>query len=239
MAMRRLRFVNNNFYHIYNRGVEKRKIFLDKKDYFRFIHNLYEFNDTQLVNIFHRLKKNTSDTSGNRITYSRDKPRKLLVEIICYCLIPNHFHLLLKQLKDRGISRFMQKLGVGYTLYFNQKYERSGVLFQGKFKAVPINNDIQLTHTSSYIHLNPLDLIQPNWEEEGIKNRKKTEEFLNKYRFSSYPDYIGIKNFPSVINKKFLIEYFGNKKDYERFVREWTIEDLNKIKDLTLENSSK
>lgn len=229
--MKRPIFENGNLYHVFNRGVEKRNIFMDKYDYYRFIHDLYEFNDKNLVtNVFYYAGKNYgSPTSINR------KPRKLLVEIICYCLMPNHYHLLLRQLVDNGISKFLQKLGVGYTHYFNQKYKRSGVLFQGKTKAIFIKTDAQFTHLSRYIHLNPVELIESDWKEKGVRNWRKVNEKLEKYRWSSYLDYIGKKNFPSLINKEPILNYFNNETKYKKFIGEWALKDMGGIEDLILE----
>jgi len=232
--MPRLTFANNNFYHVYNRGVEKRKIFMDDYDYFRFIHDLFEFNDKNIViNISRRI---SDKTEGNPIPFNKiRRQRELLVDIICHCLMPTHFHVCLRQLVDGGISKFMQKLGIGYTNYFNLKYERSGVLFQGKFKAVPIDTDVQLTHITRYIHLNPVELVEPNWKERGIKDWKKVKKYLESYRWSSYFDYIGKKNFPSLINKKFLFNYFDSEKEYQKFVKDWVLKDSKIIEDLTIE----
>lgn len=227
-------FANNQFYHVYNRGVDKRRVFMDDKDYYRFIHDLFEFNDENMVmNILRRILRRTE---GNPISFIKVRqPRKLLVEIISYCLMPNHYHLFLRQRVDGGISKFLQKLGIGYTNYFNQKHERSGVLFQGKFKAVSVEDDVQFTHISRYIHLNPVELIKPNWKEEGIKNWREARQFLESYRWSSYLDYIGKKNFPSLINKQFLSNYFDNEKEYQEFIKEWALKDSEVIKDLTID----
>ena len=144
--------------------------------------------------------------------------------------MPNHFHLIVKQLVDGGITKFMHKLGTGYTLYFNQKYKRTGSLFEGKFKRIYIDKDEYLIHLSRYIHLNPIELIQHDWKKRGIKDWEKVNEFLKNYRWSSYPDYIGKKNFPSVIKKDFLMGYFDKSKEkYENFVRNWISEDLKKV----------
>lgn len=224
-------FANEQFYHIYNRGVEKRNIFIDEQDHFRFIHDLFEFNDKNIVlNVNYYSKKNY----GGPTAIDR-KLRELLVDIICYSLMPNHYHLFLRQLVDNGISKFIQKLAGGYTCYFNQKYERNGVLFQGKFKAVSVETDVQFTHISRYIHLNPVELIEPSWKEKGIMSWKKVKEFLESYRWSSYLDYIGKKNFPSLINKKFLSNYFDSEKEYQEFVKDWALKDSEIIKDLIIE----
>lgn len=230
--MKRPILVPGKFYHIYNRGVEKRDIFMDDKDYFRFIHDLYEFNDQDPVcNLNFRFKSNY----GNPIPIV-PKGRKLLVNILCFCLMPNHFHLILEPLVDeKSISLFMQKLGAGYTNYFNLKYKRVGPLFQSKFKAIEIDNENYLLHLSRYQHLNPLELIEPNWKEEGIKNLKKAKEFLKSYRWSSYLDYIGIKNFPSITQRDLINSYFKKPSEYKNFITDFLPKDLNKIQDLIIE----
>ena len=225
--MRRLKFEVGNFYHIYNRGVEKRQIFQDLQDHYRFIHYLYEFNNiNQVINLRTRTEKfqkihSLNNTNKNTIS------SKFLVDILCFCLMPNHFHLLLKQRMENGVSNFMQKVGTGHTMYFNQKNKRTGRLFQGTFKAKLIDSDEYLLHLSRYIHLNPIDIIKHDWKEKGILNSEWSEidKFLKKYRWSSYLDYIGIKNFPSVINKDFLGEQFLDYRQYKEFINSFVSDE--------------
>lgn len=193
--MRKTPLVTDSYYHVYNRGVDKRKIFLDDTYYYRFIHGLFRFNRDD--------RGSTSERS---------------VDIICFCLMPNHFHLILKQIRENGITKFMQKIGTGYTMYFNQRCQRTGSLFEGRFKTILIEEDEYLIHLSRYIHLNPIDLVEPDWKEEGIKDRRKADKFLEQYKWSSYLDYTGKRNFPSIINKKFLLNYFKSD-DYLKFMR--------------------
>ncbi len=207
---------------------------LEEKDYFRFIHDLYEFNDTNVT--LHTNRRLEIRETGRGSTSTSKRQRDLLIDIIAFCLMPNHFHLVLRQLKENGITRFMQKFGTGYTMYFNQKNQRTGVLFQGRFKAILVDRDSYFLPLLNYIHLNPLELTEPRWKEKGIKNLKQVSEFLNSYRWSSYQDYIGIKNFPSVINKEFLIGYFKNEEGYKNVVSQWPNKDLNKIKQMILED---
>ncbi|MFN3301904.1 MAG: transposase, partial [Patescibacteria group bacterium] len=217
----------------YNRGVEKRDIFVDDKDYLRFIHDLYEFNDKNPVfNLNFRLKSNYRDPTS--IVEKERKKRKLLVEILCFCLMPNHFHLILKQVAENGIPLFMQKLG-GYAYYFNSKYRRIGPLFQGRFKAIQIDNENYLLHLSRYIHLNPIEIVEPKWKEKKVINLQKINKFLKSYRWSSYLDYIGIKNFPSVTQRQLINSYFKTPKDYRNFIIKFLPKDLSKIEDLIIE----
>jgi len=241
--MKRPVFATGEVYHVFNRGVEKRNIFLNQKDYFRFIHDLYEFNDINpAFNLgFHfdnygRLKQVKLTKSDFASLVGGGKRRKPLVEILCFCLMPNHYHLLLRQLVNGGITQFMRKLGTGFTNYFNKKNERSGVLFQGKFKAVLVENDAQFLHLPYYIHCNPLDLIEPDWRERGIKDPQKAMEFFESYRWSSFPDYIGKKNFPSVISRDFISEIVGSPEEYKELTANWLKErKWHAVEDLWLE----
>lgn len=238
---RKTHFANDHYYHIYNRGVDKRRIFLENKQYYRFIHDLYEFNDSDAVtNLswrlhYYRSRESIVDYRFPTSIVPMVKKRKELVEIVCFCLMPNHFHLILKQLIEKGISKFMHKLGTGYANYFNEVQKRTGALFEGRFKSILIENDEYLMHLSRYIHLNCIDLIEPEWKEEGIKDLKAANRFLEAYKWSSYLDYIGKRNMPSVINTDFLLDYFGNNGEYRCFTTSWLQGDVDYIKDLALE----
>lgn len=208
-------FISGKIYHIYNRGVEKRKIFLNDNDKLRFIHDIFVFNDQSPV-VPSNIRRCLEVEPPNL------KKRTLLVKILAFCLMENHFHLLLMQKIDNGIIKFMQKLGTGYTMYFNQKYQRVGPLFQGRFKATLIEDNSQFIYIPYYIHLNPIKLIEPEWQtEKKLENPKSTIQFLNSYRWSSYLDYIGKKNFPSVISKEFLSQFLGNPKQYKNDTEKW------------------
>jgi len=224
--MKKPPFVNGEIYHVFNRGVEKRKIFQDDSDRFRFIHDLFEFNDTEpVLNINYRFNKNKKSMGKSMEVQPpyirRGMPRELTVEILAFCLMTNHFHLLVRQRIDKGIVNFMQKLGTGYTMYFNQKHQRVGPLFQGRFKAVLVNKDSHFVHLPYYIHLNPLETIMPNWKEEGVTDFNRAVNFLESYRWSSYLDYIGKKNFPSLTQRDFLLEFFGSCINYKQKTTEW------------------
>lgn len=211
--MKKPPLLNNEIYHIYNRGVEKRSVFTDERDYSRFMRNLFEFNDANPVfNLGYRF-------FGNNSKPPLSKPRKPLVEILAFCAMPNHFHLLVKQLTDRGVTEFMRKLGTGYTNYFNQRHTRVGSLFQGTFKASLVDKEPQLLYLPHYIHLNPLDLTMPEWREHKIKDTTKALEFLKTYRWSSYLDYIGQKNFPLITQPAFYRSL--TSIDYEKEMKEW------------------
>jgi len=233
--MRNIRFVNEGIYHVYNRSVEKREIFVDDQDRFRFIHDLFEFNDeAPAVNLYYKRPLIQSYEAKPRKI--EQQKRKLLVEILAFVVMPNHFHLLLRQIKENGISNFMHKLGVGYAMYFNQKYERAGSLFQGTYKAILVNQEAHFIHLPYYIHFNPLDLKFPEWRDREIKNYKQAMKFLENYRWSSFLDYIGKKNFPSVTQREFLNEFFEGPENYKKDAMKWLKEmDLEEIEDFTLE----
>ena len=183
---RKTPFVENEYYHIYSRGVEKRKIFLSTRDYNRFVALLYIMNQDAPFRMDNFLRNNQN---GLRNIF-KEKREKSLVSILGYCFIPNHFHLILYEHTEGGISKFMAKLLTAYSMYFNTKYERSGPLFTRPFRSEYIKNEPQYMYIFSYIHLNPLSIIDKKWKENGVKNKKEAERFLEKYQFSSYKDFL-------------------------------------------------
>ncbi|MBI5140228.1 MAG: transposase [Candidatus Vogelbacteria bacterium] len=205
--MARPEFIDGGIYHIYNRGTDKRDIFLDDQDYFRFIHYLYACNDVE------PLEKIENLIIGDPISGIRGRER--LVSIFCYALLPNHFHLLIQQRKEGGVSKFMQKLSIGYTMYFNVRNERTGVLFQGKFKSKFVDDEKYLETLVNYIHLNPLDIFQKKWKENGVKDYASAKNFLEEYRWSSYLDYIGKKNLPSLLDFVAIKENLGDTIEHK------------------------
>ena len=229
--MEKPQFVNREMYHVYNRGVEKRDVFLEKTDYLRFVHDLFEFNDeAPALNFRYKLPQyQLHEVELREVEIKERKPRKLLVEILAFCQMPNHYHLLLRQKIDNGIVRFMQKLGTGYTNYFNTKEERVGALFQGRFKATYINREEYLEYLFYYIHFNCLDLIEPSWREGKIENYQKAINFLNSYRWSSHLDYIGKKNFSSITQREFLLDIFNGKENYKKSVKKW-LKEISEIR---------
>ncbi|OGE33500.1 hypothetical protein A3D83_00840 [Candidatus Daviesbacteria bacterium RIFCSPHIGHO2_02_FULL_41_10] len=194
MPSRIFPFVNGQFYHIYNRGVEKRTIFEKNWDYSRLIKTIKYY---QLIGPKPKLSRFLVGS-----IFKPDNDKKI-VEIICYCLMPNHFHFLVKQLKDGGVTEFISKLSNSYTKYYNVKYNRVGPLLQGEFKAVLIESDEQLVHISRYIHLNPVVSFL-------VKN-------LSQYRWSSYKEYIANET-NGISSKETIISFFKSPEGYEKFV---------------------
>lgn len=210
--MKKPEFVEGEFYHIYNRGVEKRDTFIDKQDYLRFIYCLFEFNKNDaIINTKRDFNPNLFEVRPR--TDDKEEKTNNLVEIIQFVLMPNHYHLLLRQKQDGGISKFMQKIGTGYTMYFNQKNNRVGALFQGKFKAVLIDKDNYLEHLSFYIHANPV-------KDKKLSIKEKMKE-LDQYQWSSYKDYLGETNFPLLTSRDYILETIGSGESYREKMEDW------------------
>ncbi|MFA7285524.1 MAG: transposase [Candidatus Paceibacterota bacterium] len=213
MSIRKIKFEIGEFYHLYNRGNSKQEIFLDENDYLRFRDLLYALNNED--------KFNFSDSLKGVSVYNRSSQNPL-VAIGSYCLMPNHFHILLTPLVENGVSRFMQKLSTAYVMYFNLKYKRTGGLFEGKFKAQYINNDKYLKYIFSYIHLNPIKLIQKDWKEKGVKNKKQSLDYLSNYLYSSYIDFAGVNRIEKMIlNLENFPNYFPTKKSFNAEIFDW------------------
>lgn len=190
-------FAENEYYHVYNRGVEKRVIFLDDQDYIVFLGLLKKY----LIGI------QTSKADRHRVLRIDDK-----VQLVAYCLMPNHFHLLLHQTDREGVSKLMRKLSTGYAMYFNNRYNRVGALFQGKYKASRINADAYLQHITRYIHLNP--------------------DNYSRWPYSSYGNYIGARN-QEWVQQHLVMDIFENQPSlYEEFVRDYvsTRDELQMLK---------
>jgi len=222
-----------NLSHVLNRGVDKRKIFMDDQDRFRFVHDLFEFNDQEWVNTtFYRFSKSNDIASRN----IKRRPRKLLVDIHAFCLMPNHYHLLVSPKVENGITKFMKKIDMGYAKYFNQKYDRRGALFEGRYKSVLIKTESHFIHLPYYIHLNPLDLVHREWRDRKLTDYKEALKFLNSYRWSSHLDYIGYKNFPSVTQRGFLAKFLDGADGYAASINEWLKDlDLTGVEGVRLE----
>jgi len=203
--------VMSEFVHVLNRGVDKRDIVLDDGDRARFLHDLYVFNDAEpAMNFLHHGRQGLASAP----------PRNLLVHIHAFALMMNHYHLLLSACVENGISLFMKKLNMGYTKYFNEKYERVGTLWQSKYKGIAIERDAHFLYIPYYIHLNPLDYTYPEWRKGEVRNPQAALRELDKYRWSSHLDYIGIPNFPSLTYRHELEPLLGNRGEYERNIRD-------------------
>ncbi len=211
-------------YHVLNRGVEKRDIVKNDDDRMRFVRGLYMFNN----------RNNAPNAiSQQGITLDSAPKRELLVHIHAWCLMNNHYHLLLSPVDDdlANISLFMKKVNMGYAKFFNEKYDRSGYLWQGRYKKILIETDAHFNYIPYYIHLNPLDRLHKQWRVGGVTDCTKALDVLDTYRWSSYLDYQGTKNFPSVLHTQFLKQILGTPKQQSH-----TIESI--ISDSSFNNIS-
>jgi putative transposase len=209
--MRRIQLANEEYYHIFNRGVDKRKVFLNEKNYLRFLAGMIVFNDKKLTGHL------PAKLSFADIRSLASEERELLVEIIAFCLNPNHYHLILKQIEDNGIEKYLHRLGTSYTKYFNIKNKRTGSLFQGTFKAVHIESNEQLLHTSVYVNCNS--------EVHGIAP-------AGKYQWSSLWEYKNRKNI--FCNTKIILNEFKKASDYIKFAKK-TLPEIKAKKEITRE----
>jgi len=240
MPIKRPQLINGEIYHIVIRGVADSKIFKDDSDHYRAIFSLYEFNTSAPITIRARrsIRNKAKKTKINREQFSVDsEKRDLLVKTLAFCFMPNHIHLLLRQIKPVGISQFMRKFGAGYASYFNKKYNRKGHLFQGRFRAVHVKDNEQLKTVFVYIHTNPISLIEPKWKERGIEDLQNSMNFLDNYKWSSFPDYLGKKNFPSVTQRDFILRVMDGKDGCREFVDGWIRykRELKNFKEMALE----
>lgn len=184
MGNRKTPFILGNFYHCYSRGIDKCLTFLDDADYRRFVENMYIDNRATKVPLATRRNLLSKDVW--------ELPNKYrLVKIVAYCLMPNHFHLVLEEITENGISIFMQRLTTSYTMYFKTKYARSGGLFTRPFRAKMIDTEWYLHDVINYIHLNPLELIGTEMRDKDKLNKNAPTVRLENYTFSSLPDYTG------------------------------------------------
>ena len=204
MPYRKLVFASGEYYHIFNRGVAYQPIFKNKRDYERFVLTISYYRS---LNLPFRLSKllQLSRELKNEFLSSLSGDNNKTVEVVAFCLMPNHFHLLVKQILDGGISKYMRQSINSYAKFFNTKYKRVGSLFQDMFKAVRIESEEQLIHVSRYIHLNPLVSYMVN-----------KDEFL-LYPWSSLPFYID-KSETNFVTTDPILAHFKNRKEYVQFV---------------------
>jgi len=191
--MRQIKFLEDNFYHLYNRGNSKQPIFLDESDYKRFIKLIYLCNGKNNFNF----RDGIVDQKIEAFSFDRGTPS---VDVVSWCLMPNHFHIAVYlplgrdkgkiELDENSISMFMKKLGAAYSQYFNEKYSRTGGLFEGRFKAKWLNSDNYVRYIFSYIHLNPAKLINSKWREQTSKNKNELYDYVSKYPYSSFIDWL-------------------------------------------------
>ena len=220
VGIRNSNLIEKEYYHIYNRGNSKNKIFNFKEDYERFTKLLYVCNSQKSFTFRDSIINQKIDAWD----FDREEP---LVEVCAWVLMPNHFHLILishrSDLWEKNynpITEFMRKISTAYAMYFNKKYNRIGAFFEGKFKSKHIGKDNYFNYLFSYVHLNPIKLIQPDWKENGITNQIKAISYLKNFPYSSFKDFYGVSRKESmVISKKFLPSSFKSNHIGELF--EW------------------
>jgi putative transposase len=236
--MRKENFTIGSFVHVYNRGNRKQPIVRDQKDKWHFLENLFYFNNKIAINNPSRSVERRSKLTFDRLfDWPAEWPeRDPLVKIIAFCLMENHFHLLLKEIQEEGISLFMKKIGTGMASYFNKKYNEVGTLFQGSYKAKRVDEDLYLNYLSVYIQVkNPFENY-PGGFQEAIKNFDKAYGIATKDPYCSLADYAGLRNSP-IINEDILEDFFPNPESYKEFARQCLVEEKleDKLGKLTLE----
>ncbi len=209
-------FVTGEYYHIYNRGIDKRLIYKSNSDYQRFETLLYLGNSAEAIRLDDIVNKNKKKISD---IFLEDKGESL-VSIGCWCIMPNHFHILVRQEVDGGITKFMKKVGTAYSMYFNKKYDRKGALFGGLFKSKHVGDDKYMRHLFGYIHLNPLDIKFKGWQNLVEKNHSSIwKRFLDEYKYSSYFNYCNDGQFKAqILNTNAFPEYFSQANSFNYFI---------------------
>lgn len=211
MTIRKVPFAINEYYHLYSRGVDKCLIFLDDNDRQRFIRLMFLCNGDRPV-VYRSIQN---------LPLSEIETGNKLVAIGAYCLMPNHFHILVREITEGGITKFMSKLLTAYSTYFNKKHGRIGALFSSEFKSQHLDGDEYLKYIFAYIHLNPLKLIEPQWREKKI-DRNRAKSHLSKYYFSSYSDYLyTTRDISLILAKEIFPQYFKKKGSFETYVDDW------------------
>jgi putative transposase len=221
MSIRKTPIVEGEYYHIYNRGNSKQKIFLDDEDRKRFLKLLYLCNSKSRIDF-------KNDIVKRRIDAWDFNKGESIVSIGAWVLMPNHFHIYITPKTEarlpssNSVTDFMHRVLTAYSKYFNLKHHRTGSLFEGKFKSVHMKNEVQAKYLFSYIHLNPLKLFDPKWKEYGIKDKKEALIFLGSYKWSSYFDYLKI-NRPEnkIIDKINFLDFFKSRDSFQKEIFDW------------------
>lgn len=211
MSLRKVPLVTGEYYHLYNRGNSKQKIFYSPEHYERFLTLLYLANGTTPWEVRH-LEQNQM--------YDFDRGEQQ-VAIGAYCLMPNHFHILLTPLSDTGVGYFMKKLATAYSMYFNTKHHRTGSLFEGRYKSEHAGDDRYLKYLFAYIHLNPVKLFQSDWREVGLHDVAGAQSFLDSYQHSSFPDNKIIRPELAILNREKFPDYFATQSNLNNEMLDW------------------
>jgi len=238
--MQKEQILIDNLVHVYNRGSRKMPIVYDEADKWRFLKSLYYLNDEYApANIFHHLKSKVQLTKYRNFQRPKDWPTlRPLVKILSYCLMPNHFHLLLRQITENGISKFMARFSDSFTKYINIKHDMSGRLFQGSYQSKLVKTEKMLWHTDAYIQVfNPFELYDGGLE-RATEEFDKAFKFALEYPFCSLGESFGKRNL-HIIDRDVLGEIWSNTSEYKEFAQEAIIYHNNsnrkvlKVKKLT------
>ncbi|MDP3882669.1 MAG: transposase [Candidatus Staskawiczbacteria bacterium] len=222
MPIRKFKFIPGGFYHLFNRGNGKQDIFRNDKDRYRFLQAIYLSNSKGIGFTVADLEKIKGGYSLEKIKNLLEQKNIIydpLVKICTDCLMPNHFHFLVEEIQEGGVSCFMQKLGNSYARYFSIKYDRPGSLFQGRFGAVEVSNDNQLKYLLIYINvLNPAQLVESDLKENGISDFEKVLDRVENYSWSGHQEFMGRRN-SVIIDKGLLGEIFSSPEEYFDFTK--------------------
>ncbi len=222
--MRDLKFGEGEFYHVYNRGVDKRDIFPGNLFLQRFYESLYLFNDKNY-------QRKRGDVFEKAFQLARSAAffvdRVRFVSIVAFKLMTNHFHIVLREERENGVSEFMHRIGTGYTNFLNLDFNRSGSLFEGPFKAVHIQSDAQLEHVIRYAHLNELDRHGIPWREGKVEDWDRVLAILDADKYSSHGVYCGREQELPVVDLDLAYGFFPNPDEYREFLRSWSQSDID------------
>jgi len=213
--MRTTIFAPSEYYHLYNRGAEKKNIFCDKQDYVRFMFLMFYFQSPTPINNTAWYTRSFLKTGLFRLQAQKlnEILKSRYIELTAFTLMPNHFHLLVQNLEDSAVSVYMQRVLTAYSKYFNAKYKATGHLFQGPFGAVHVKKNEQLLHLSAYIHKNPKDLHD---HKDGY----------DKYQWSSYQDYLSFNRWDKLLKTDMLQKQFASQSAYKNFVETSTAKEI-------------
>lgn len=233
--LRKENFAPGQYYHIYNRTIFNLPEFKNQKNAERLMQAFILANSTKSSLAFDYLRNNKNILFEKAVEISQRGER--LADILCYVIMPDHYHLLLKEIREGGISNFVHKCNISVAKYINIKNNRTGPLFESLFKSKHISTDEYLLHLSLYIHLNPLDIISGReWRSHGLRNWDFVKNQLLDYNWSSLKYFLN-ENYidPVISGTEIIMEQFDDSKDYEKFLRSWSEDSLNIVNNFSLE----
>lgn len=229
--MRKVQFVPGQYYHIYSRTILNSPEFKDSRQAERLAQSFLISNSTKSTQAFQFLRNNKDAPIEETLKIVKEGEK--LVDVLCYSIMPDHYHLLIRELKENGISNFIRKCNISIAKYVNIKNDRRGTLFESRFNAKHINTNEYLIHLSLYIHLNPLDILSGrDWRTHKLKDWPTEKEKLLNYPWSSLKAFLDKNHNDLIISgTDIILSQFDNNKDYELFLQEWSEDIFNKIKD--------